>query len=54
MSFSDTPRSNGNSAPTDAPSVEVYAVYGAEPEIQAYAMAKYFLRVKLRYLKVWT
>src|SRR4051812_13595089 len=23
------------------PSVEVYAVYGAEPEIQAYAMAKY-------------
>src|SRR5882724_1200396 len=26
---------------TDAPSVEVYAVYGVEPEIQAYAMAKY-------------
>jgi thymidylate synthase ThyX len=25
----------------DAPSVEVYAVYGAEPEIQAYAMARY-------------
>ena len=25
----------------DAPSVEVYAVYGVEPEIQAYAMAKY-------------
>ena len=24
-----------------APSVEVYAVYGAEPEVQAYAMAKY-------------
>jgi len=24
-----------------APAVEVYAVYGAEPEIQAYAMAKY-------------
>src|SRR5262250_3491639 len=24
-----------------APSVEVYAVYGVEPEIQAYAMAKY-------------
>src|SRR3954464_10795680 len=23
------------------PSVEVYAVYGAEPEVQAYAMAKY-------------
>ena len=30
-----------NSAPGDAPSVEVYAVYGVEPEIQAYAMAKY-------------
>src|ERR1700683_4741412 len=26
--------------PSD-PSVEVYAVYGVEPEIQAYAMAKY-------------
>src|SRR5499427_1773459 len=25
----------------DAPSVEVFAVYGVEPEIQAYAMAKY-------------
>ena len=23
------------------PTVEVYAVYGVEPEIQAYAMAKY-------------
>jgi hypothetical protein len=23
------------------PSVEVFAIYGAEPEIQAYAMAKY-------------
>jgi len=31
---------NGNQSP-DAPSVEAYAVYGAEPEIQAYAMAKY-------------
>ena len=31
---------NGNRS-ADAPSVEVYAVYGAEPEIQAYAMAKY-------------
>ena len=30
-----------NSVPSDAPSVEVYAVYGIEPEIQAYAMAKY-------------
>jgi thymidylate synthase ThyX len=26
---------------SEAPSVEVFAVYGAEPEIQAYAMAKY-------------
>jgi thymidylate synthase ThyX len=32
---------NSNSVPSDAPSVEVYAVYGVEPEIQAYAMAKY-------------
>jgi thymidylate synthase ThyX len=36
---------NGNHAATsntpDAPSVEVFAVYGVEPEIQAYAMAKY-------------
>src|SRR5437868_4803673 len=26
---------------TDSPSVEVFAVYGVEPEVQAYAMAKY-------------
>jgi thymidylate synthase ThyX len=26
---------------TESPSVEVYAVYGVEPEVQAYAMAKY-------------
>ena len=26
---------------SNAPSTEVYAVYGAEPEVQAYAMAKY-------------
>ena len=32
---------NGNPGLSDEPSVEVYAVYGAEPEIQAYAMAKY-------------
>jgi hypothetical protein len=38
----ETPVSeNSNSVPRDAPSVEVYAVYGVEPEIQAYAMAKY-------------
>src|SRR4249920_2828411 len=30
-----------DSAPHETPSVEVYAVYGVEPEIQAYAMAKY-------------
>ena len=41
MSPGDPPRSNGNKASPDAPAVEVYAVYGAEPEIQAYAMAKY-------------
>jgi len=32
---------NGNLNPASAPSIEVYAVYGAEPEVQAYAMAKY-------------
>jgi thymidylate synthase ThyX len=37
-----TPQSaNASVAPSEGPSVEVYAVYGAEPEIQAYAMAKY-------------
>ncbi len=29
------------STSTSGPSIEVFAVYGAEPEIQAYAMAKY-------------
>src|ERR1700757_880005 len=29
------------SASGEAPAIEVYAVYGAEPEVQAYAMAKY-------------
>ena len=32
---------NGNSSSVGAPSSEVYAVFGAEPEVQAYAMAKY-------------
>ncbi|MBZ5721500.1 MAG: FAD-dependent thymidylate synthase [Acidobacteriia bacterium] len=32
---------NSENASADAPSVEVYAVVGADPEIQAYAMAKY-------------
>ncbi len=30
-----------NDSPAAAPSVEVYAVHGVEPEVQAYAMAKY-------------
>jgi thymidylate synthase ThyX len=33
--------SSGKQAPANNPSVEVFAVYGVEPEIQAYAMAKY-------------
>src|ERR1700675_4806227 len=37
----NTPSTNGHPASPDAPSVEVYAVYGVEPEVQAYAMAKY-------------
>ena len=32
---------NGNHATSATPSVEVFAVYGVEPEVQAYAMAKY-------------
>ena len=32
---------NKNGSSPEAPGVEVFAVYGAEPEIQAYAMAKY-------------
>jgi len=36
-----TPISTHSSEPAPAPSVEVFAVYGVEPEIQAYAMAKY-------------
>ena len=35
------PSTNGNHSSPDGPSVEVFAVYGVEPEIQAYAMAKY-------------
>ncbi|MGA8733606.1 MAG: FAD-dependent thymidylate synthase [Terriglobales bacterium] len=35
------PSTNGNRPSSDGPSVEVYAVYGVEPEVQAYAMAKY-------------
>ena len=36
----DKPAESPNTEPP-APAVEVYAVYGVEPEIQAYAMAKY-------------
>jgi thymidylate synthase ThyX len=32
---------NGNAVDTNPPSTEVYAIFGAEPEVQAYAMAKY-------------
>ena len=32
---------NIDSESSDAPSIDVYAVYGVEPEVQAYAMAKY-------------
>src|SRR3984893_2123407 len=32
---------NGNSPAASSQSSEVYAVFGAEPEVQAYAMAKY-------------
>jgi len=37
----DTSATSENHASTDTPSVEVFAVYGVEPEVQAYAMAKY-------------
>jgi len=41
MSETDSPRpTNGNQGSSE-PATDVYAVYGAEPEIQAYAMAKY-------------
>jgi thymidylate synthase ThyX len=32
---------NGSDRHTNSPSTEVYAIFGAEPEVQAYAMAKY-------------
>jgi thymidylate synthase ThyX len=37
----DTSTTTGKHATIETPSVEVFAVYGVEPEIQAYAMAKY-------------
>src|SRR6266852_955333 len=36
-----TEPATSNRTPAPGPSVEVFAVYGVEPEIQAYAMAKY-------------
>src|SRR6202158_3679027 len=39
--LSEPPTLNDSSKSESEPSVEVFAVYGAEPEIQAYAMAKY-------------
>jgi thymidylate synthase ThyX len=36
-----THSADGKHTSPESPSVEVYAVYGVEPEIQAYAMAKY-------------
>src|SRR5881227_2059321 len=38
---STTPPLNANSQLSSSPSTEVYALFGAEPEVQAYAMAKY-------------
>lgn len=32
---------NGNAPSIQSPATEVYAIFGAEPEVQAYAMAKY-------------
>src|ERR1700737_4849402 len=40
-SNAETSLEAGNPAVGETPSVEVFAVFGAEPEIQAYAMAKY-------------
>ncbi len=37
----DSPMSTPHDSPAAAPSIEVYAVHGVEPEVQAYAMAKY-------------
>src|ERR1700722_15637623 len=40
-SLSENPAAPEKPQPDAAPSTEVFAVYGVEPEIQAYAMAKY-------------
>ncbi len=39
--MTDAPPTSETSAKENIPAVEVFAVYGAEPEVQAYAMAKY-------------
>src|SRR5437773_3049450 len=36
-----SPREIANGESSSPPAVEVYAIFGAEPEVQAYAMAKY-------------
>src|SRR5438309_1425629 len=41
MSESENTESPSNGSPSQSPAVDVYAVYGVEPEVQAYAMAKY-------------
>jgi thymidylate synthase ThyX len=41
VTIAPTTLSDETTAPAPEPSVEVFAVYGVEPEVQAYAMAKY-------------
>jgi thymidylate synthase ThyX len=41
MSSSYKPADNGDYVADREPSTEVYAVHGADPEVQAYGMAKY-------------
>ncbi len=41
MSSGHKPADNGDRAADHEPSTEVYAVHGADPEVQAYGMAKY-------------
>src|SRR5690348_9169888 len=38
---SNSAPTNGSKPHTNTPATEVYAILGAEPEVQAYAMAKY-------------
>src|SRR5215467_2523087 len=40
-SLSATAPMNGSAPSSGSPTTEVYAIFGAEPEVQAYAMAKY-------------